>query len=479
MLFNSTAFLFFLPVVFGLYWWIGARRIGSQNLLLLFASYIFYGWWDYRFLLLIFISSCTDYWIGLALKRPSRPRRRKALLALSLLVNLGILGFFKYYGFFIDSAADLLRAVGLQPNVSSLQIILPVGISFYTFQTLSYTLDIYRGRLQPTRDAIGFFAFVAFFPQLVAGPIERARNLLPQFARTRTFELGAASDGLRQMAWGMLKKVVVADNAAPHVARIFADPGAQDGAVLLIGVFLFAVQIYCDFSGYSDIAIGTARLFGFDLMRNFAFPYFSRDIGEFWRRWHISLSSWFRDYLYIPLGGNRAGTARRLVNILATFTISGLWHGANWTFVFWGFLHGCYYIPLVLRGTHRANTDTVAPGHLIPRPRDLLSMTTTFLLVLLAWVFFRAESMSHAIAYLARMAGGPLWDGALWHGRHAWPLLLGCGVLLVEWIQRDRRHALEIQDLALPARWPVYVAVVLGTLFFGNFGEVAFIYFQF
>ncbi|MDP8287990.1 MAG: MBOAT family O-acyltransferase, partial [Candidatus Electryonea clarkiae] len=310
MLFNSFVFALFLPIVLTLYWGLQRKQIAWQNGFLLLISYIFYGWWDYRFLSLIFISSLVDYFTGLRLGREERPKQRKILLLISLTVNLGLLGFFKYYGFFVESFAEMISWFGFKPNISSLRVILPVGISFYTFQTLSYSIDIYRRKLEPTRDAISFFAFVSFFPQLVAGPIERAKNLLPQFFARRRFEMDNVKDGMRQMLWGFLKKTVIADNIAVHVDAIYNNHTAHDGFTLFIATFFFAIQIYCDFSGYSDIAIGVARLFGFKLMRNFAYPYFSRDIGEFWRRWHISLSSWFRDYVYIPLGGSRVEKPR-------------------------------------------------------------------------------------------------------------------------------------------------------------------------
>ena len=415
---------------------------------------------------------------GLRLEASESPRGRRQLLLVSLLVNLGILGFFKYFGFFVESFADLLRTVGLEPHPTTLRVLLPVGISFYTFQTLSYTIDIYRRQMTATRDPVAFFAYVGFFPQLVAGPIERARRLLPQFESRRRFDPAIATDGLRQMLWGLAKKVIVADNVAPHVDRIFADYASLDGLALGFGVFLFAIQIYCDFSGYSDIAIGTARLFGFRLMRNFAFPYFSRDIAEFWRRWHISLSTWFRDYVYIPLGGSRTSSLRRIRNILITFVVSGFWHGANWTFLAWGLLHGLYYIPLMLAGGQRQHRGTVAPGRLLPGVGDTLRICLTFGLVLVGWVFFRAESLSSAIGYLARIVEEPV-AGDLAGRQYLSTLFYVVPLLATEWLQRSREHALEIADLGRRARWLIYLTVALAVLTFGNFGEVEFIYFQF
>lgn len=477
MLFNSLIFGLFLPFVFILHW--SFRSTGSfyQNLLVLIASYIFYGWWDYRFLSLILISSLIDYVIGLKLYREPRGSHRRLLLVMSLCSNLGILGFFKYFGFFIDSFSVLLAALGIQSNEYSLQIILPVGISFYTFQTMSYTIDIYRQKLNPTTDIVAFLAFVSFFPQLVAGPIERASNLLPQFSRHRELDLKLAKDGLRQMLWGFFKKIVIADNLATHVTHIYENYADLSGLELAIGTFLFAIQIYCDFSGYSDIASGVARLFGIDLMRNFAFPYFSRDIAEFWRRWHISLSSWFRDYVYIPLGGSRVNTLRRIGNILVTFTVSGLWHGANWTFIIWGFLNGVYYIPLMLLQHQKQHTDIVAQGRILPSAQETFQILQTFGLTLLAWIFFRAESLSQAFRFIGHMFSHS-WlicpDGEL---RVA--ILYAVILLLLEWLQRESQHPLSIAHWPLPIRWSVYIALSLMILVFGNFGKVEFIYFQF
>ena len=478
MLFNSLAFAAFLPLVFALYWALGRAHIRWQNTLLLAASYVFYGWWDYRFLGLLFLSSSVDYALGIAMELSASKRRRRAFLIASLCVNLGVLGFFKYFNFFAESFTELLNGLGLQAHPTTLQIVLPVGISFYTFQTLSYTIDIYRRQMSPTRDPIAFFAYVSFFPQLVAGPIERARCLLPQFAEPRVFDAVKATDGLRQMLWGFAKKVVVADNLAPHVNVIFGDYGSQDGSLLCLGVVLFAVQIYCDFSGYSDIAIGTARLFGFSLMRNFAFPYFARDIAEFWRRWHISLSTWFRDYVYIPLGGSRSTFSVRVRNIVITFVVSGFWHGANWTFLAWGLLHGLYYLPLMIRGRNRDNLDVVASGRLLPTAGEAVRILSTFVLVLIAWVFFRAPTVGDALAYLGRVISTPF-IGDVPHRRFIVAAVYLLPFFAVEWLQRSKEHALDIAASPRLIRWVIYLAVGLTVLTLGNFGENEFIYFQF
>jgi len=475
MLFNSTVFAFFFVAVFFAYWALPSRR--AQNFLLLVASYVFYGWWDHRFLALIAISSICDYVVGQALERERAPLRRKCWLLLSLVVNLGVLGFFKYYDFFVSSLGEGLQRLDIHVHLRTLNVILPVGISFYTFQTMSYTIDIYRRQLRPVRDPIAFFAFVSFFPQLVAGPIERASNLLPQFSAPRQFSTTAARDGIRQMLWGFFKKLVVADNIALFVDQVYANSDQSDGLTLLIGTFLFAIQIYCDFSGYSDIAIGAARLLGFELCRNFAFPYFSRSIGEFWRRWHISLSTWFRDYVYIPLGGSRAKKRRHIVNVVVTFGLSGLWHGANWTFLVWGLLHAAYYIPSILRPHRAREADVVAEGRLLPSGRDALRMLTTFTLVLLAWVFFRADSVSHACEILATMFTQPY--AGLGYRRFAVPLLLCAGLLAAEWINRERQHTLSIARLPPVVRWGAYYAALTLIIYKGNTGHVPFIYFQF
>lgn len=476
MLFNSVGFPIFLAIVFSIYWLIGEGRIRAQNFLLLVASYVFYGWWDWRFLGLIFVSSLVDYLVGAAMEREDDAGRRKVLLVVSLCTNLGILGVFKYYDFFVDSMISLLTTAGLRVSVPSLRLILPVGISFYTFQTLSYTIDIYRKQIHAETNPFAFFAFVSFFPQLVAGPIERAARLLPQFTKPRGFDLQQAKDGLRQCLWGLFKKVVVADSVAVLVDHIFSQYYRFNGLTLAAGTVFFAIQIYCDFSGYSDIAIGTARLFGFKIMRNFAYPYFSRDIGEFWHRWHISLSSWFRDYLYIPLGGNRVGRLRRILNVLITFTVSGLWHGGNWTFVFWGLLNGLYYIPQMVMGWGEHATHTVAENRWLPNPREGIQLLGTFVLVNFAWIFFRAPSMSYAFSFIRQMFSHPFDLATVPMTNH---VLLCSFVLGAEWVQREKQHGLQIADLAVPVRWAIYYGLIGLVLFFGQTNETPFIYFQF
>lgn len=482
MLFNSIQFALFLPLVFAIFWLLDRKNLRVQNAFIIFASYVFYGWWDWRFLGLIVFSSIVDYTVGLTMAREERPGRRKLLLGISLAANLGILGFFKYFDFFIQSASELLTLAGLHAHPTTLRIILPVGISFYTFQTLSYTIDIYRRKIGPTRDLLAFFAFVSFFPQLVAGPIERAKSLLPQFLSPRRFNYDAAREGSKLILWGFLKKVVIADNLAPLVETVFSNQGHYGTLGLMTGLFAFALQIYGDFSGYSDIAIGVARLFGFDLMRNFAYPYFSRDIGEFWRRWHISLSTWFRDYVYIPLGGSRTGKLRRIFNIMVTFTVSGLWHGANWTFVIWGALNGAYYIPLMLSGKVRREEEPGAAPTWMDRAKTMSSILVTFFFTLLAWAFFRAATVGDAIRYIGgiftRLTSHAAQDLALLAG-NASILVLSLLFMLVEWVKRDEENPLKLRRAPMLVQWGVYLLVFLVIAWVGSFHKQAFIYFQF
>ena len=375
-----------------------------RNLTLLIASYIFYGWWDARFLTLIIFSTLVDYTLSRLIFNNTVEKERKFLLFLSLFINLGLLFYFKYYNFFITEFVESFLSVGINLDVSSLKIILPVGISFYTFQTLSYTIDVYRGKMAAENNFLNVATFIAFFPQLVAGPIERATNLLPQFKVNKRFKYEDGVEGLKQILWGLFKKMVIADNCAVYVNDIFGNYTEYNSISLILGAFFFTFQIYCDFSGYSDIAIGTARLFGFKLSINFKYPYFSRDIAEFWRRWHISLSTWFRDYLYIPLGGSRGGVSSKVKNTFIIFVVSGFWHGANWTFIFWGFLNALYFLPLLLSNKNRENVNTdVGEGDLKSNFNDFFSILKTFILTNIAWVFFRADSLTQAFDYLFKI----------------------------------------------------------------------------
>ncbi|TPV33362.1 MBOAT family protein [Paucihalobacter ruber] len=482
MLFNSIDFAVFLPIVFVLYWFFCQKNLKLQNILIVVASYVFYGWWDWRFLSLIIFSTVLDYSIGIALSKENNNSKRKLLLLLSILVNLGFLGFFKYYNFFLDNLITAFTFFGTELRASSLEIILPVGISFYTFQTLSYTIDVYRNKLEPTKNFVAFSAFVSFFPQLVAGPIERATNLLPQFYTQRKFEHNKAVDGLRQILWGMFKKVVVADNCAVFANDFFNNHSDYGGSGLLLGVVFFTFQIYGDFSGYSDIAIGTSRLFGFDLKQNFAFPYFSRDIAEFWRRWHISLSTWFRDYLYIPLGGSKGGKMMKVRNTFIIFIVSGFWHGANWTFIIWGALNAIYFLPLLLANKNRINLGIVGEGGSLPTLRDVFNISYTFFLTMIAWVFFRADSVTHAIDYLKIMFSKSLFSIPMFENRtHAFEVIvLIVFLLFIEWHGRESKYGLERIGLTWNRnlRITFYLGIIcLIFLFIGK--EQEFIYFQF
>jgi alginate O-acetyltransferase complex protein AlgI len=483
MLFNSIDFAIFLPIVFILYWFFAYKKLKLQNFIIVVASYLFYGWWDWRFLSLILFSTIVDYTIGLKLSNEENHLKRKALLWISILVNLGFLGFFKYYNFFIDNFITVFSFFGTDLEVNSLNIILPVGISFYTFQTLSYTIDVYRRKLEPTKDFIIFSAFVSFFPQLVAGPIERATHLLPQFYKKRTFDYSKAVDGMRHILWGLFKKIVIADNCAEYANQIFNNSENLNGSTLVLGALFFTFQIYGDFSGYADIAIGTSRLFGFDLSKNFSFPYFSRNVAEFWRRWHISLSTWFRDYLYIPLGGSRGGTWMKIRNTFAIFIVSGFWHGANWTFIVWGALNAIYFLPLLLTNKNRNNIETVAQGRIFPTIKEFLSMLLTFGLTIFAWIFFRANNIEHAISYISEILSPSLFLKPNFEGIDSSSttiIILVFIFILVEWKGREDKYAIEKLGIKWkrPIRYAMYYLIIIAIFWFGG-SKQQFIYFQF
>lgn len=486
MLFNSLDFAVFLPIVFVFYWFITHRNLKAQNASIVLTSYLFYGFWDWRFLGLIAFSTTVDYWASLSMSAYDNQTVRKGLLWLSLAVNLGFLAFFKYCNFFLESFMDAFSIMGIPFNSGSLNIILPVGISFYTFQTMSYTIDVYKKKLRPTKDILAFAAYVSFFPQLVAGPIERATNFLPQFLRKRSFNYTEATNGCRQILWGFFKKLVIADNFAVFADEIFNNSEQYSGLILLLGAFFFAFQIYGDFSGYSDIAIGTARLFGFNLMQNFAFPYFSRDIAEFWRRWHISLSTWFRDYVYIPLGGSKGGTGKRIRNTFIIFIVSGFWHGANWTFIAWGALNAMFFLPLLLANNNRKNLDVIVVHRWLPKGKELLGMTGTFFITLLAWVFFRAENIGHALSYLKDLFSGLFNSGSAlafhkYINNFDWSFFgLFAFFILIEWFGRTKQFGFEIfEEQGKTVKYLATLITVVLILTFMATGEQNFIYFQF
>ena len=483
MLFHSLTYAIFLPIVFLLYWFVFDYAMRGcnhqllwQNLLIVVASYIFYGWWDWRFLILIAITTILSFLSGIGVEKAPTQRGKKAIMIANIVVNLGILGVYKYYDFF---AMQFARLFGIESDFLLLHLILPVGISFYTFQALSYSIDVYRKEIEPTHDIIAFTAFLSFFPQLVAGPIERATNLLPQFQKKRTFDYAQAVDGMRQILWGFFKKIVVADNCATYVDQVFADLGSHSGSTLLLAAILFTFQIYGDFSGYSDIAIGTAKLFGIKLMRNFNVPYFSRDIAEFWRRWHISLTTWFRDYVYIPLGGSRPTLPRRLEvkddrlkarytkaivirNTFIIFLLSGFWHGANWTFLLWGAYHALLFVPLLLMNKNRRFRDDER------RYADIPRILCTFLLVVIGWIIFRSPSISACGEYLLGICDRSLW--AMPYIENSLQLIatfIAIGVmLLMEWRKQ------------LPNRWWMYYVIIIAIWWFAG-QDMDFIYFQF
>ena len=481
MLFNSSSFAIFLPIVFTLYWFFTNKSLKIQNLLLLAASFYFYSCWDWRFVFLLLFSIVLDYFSGIKMENSKNDNERKFWLWLSIGINLGFLGFFKYYNFFAESFAEMLQNFGLQVNPWTLKVILPVGISFYTFHGLSYVLDIYFKRIKAERNFVEYAVFVSFFPLLVAGPIERATHLLPQIKVKREFSYEKAVDGMRQILWGLFKKMVIADNCAVFANQIFANSATASGSELVLGALFFTFQIYGDFSGYSDIALGTARLFGIDLLRNFAFPYFSRDIAEFWRRWHISLSSWFRDYLYIPLGGSKGGNWMRIRNTFAIFLVSGFWHGANWTFIIWGFLNALFIMPSIILKTNRNNLEIVAMNKLIPSLRDVFNILLTFSLTVFAWIFFRAESVHHAIEYIVGIFNASLFTIPDVKTAAYATLILIAFFMLIEWIGREHQFALQDFLVKKPRfiRWLFYGFIILLIGLFLQTHETPFIYFQF
>ena len=513
MLFNSFEYLIFLPIVFLLYWFVfdyamrGCKRqLLWQNLLIVVASYVFYGWWDWRFLILIAITTVLSFLSGIGIEKAPTNRSKKAVMIANIVVNLGILGIYKYYDFFATQFAQLF---GIESDFLLLHLILPVGISFYTFQALSYSIDVYRKQIEPTHDIISFTAFLSFFPQLVAGPIERATNLLPQFQKKRTFDYAQAVDGMRQILWGLFKKIVVADNCATYVDHVFGDLGSQSGSTLLLAAVLFTFQIYGDFSGYSDIAIGTAKLFGIKLMRNFNVPYFSRDIAEFWRRWHISLTTWFRDYVYIPLGGSKPVLPARLEvkgdkvkarymktiairNTFIIFLLSGFWHGANWTFVLWGAYHALLFVPLLLMNKNRRYRDTVATITLpdgtvktkwLPSIREKGQMLLTFVLVVFGWIIFRAQDISQFGEVVSTICSESLFSVPWLMNRMFYVSVFASlsVLIIVEWLNRTNGGVLSATVFKLNrwTRWVIYLILILMIYLLGKFDYTQFIYFQF
>jgi len=476
MLFNSIEFAIFLPIVFILYWFVFNKKLSKQNLLLLLVSYVFYAWWDWRFLFLLAFSTFLDYFSGLKIEQATSNAKSKFWLITSIGINLGFLGFFKYYNFFVTELSNSLTSIGLSVNPWLLKIVLPVGISFYTFHGLSYIIDVYKKRIVAEKNFVEYAVFVSYFPLLVAGPIERATHLLPQVKKVRTFNYDQAVDGLRQILWGLFKKIVIADNCAMYANAIFNNSASHDGSSLFIGALFFTFQIYGDFSGYSDIALGASRLFGIELLRNFAYPYFSRDIAEFWRRWHISLSTWFRDYLYFPLGGSKGGTWMKVRNTFAIFLVSGFWHGANWTFIAWGFLNALYFIPLLLLNRNRNHIEVISTNALFPSVKEFFQISFTFFLTVIAWIFFRADSITHAFSILKVLFSKSFFQKPDFIGAHdTFYLLIHITMIIVmiviEWLHRDKQFGLQFNQKTLNStfkRWSIYTIIVVFILLFAG-----------
>lgn len=478
MLFNTVSFAAFLPIVLLLYWFVTQKKLAWQNMLLLVSSYFFYACWDYRFLFLLVFSTALDYYTGIKIGETQDRKMKKFWLTLSIVINLGFLSIFKYYNFFVESFADGLSLLGVKSNPYTLDIILPVGISFYTFHGLSYIIDIYRERVTPEKNFVNYSVFVSFFPLLVAGPIERATHLLPQIRSKRIFNSATFNDGLRQILWGLFKKVVIADNCGVYVDQIFNDSAHHSGSTLVFGAILFSFQLYGDFSGYTDIALGTARLMGIELLRNFSFPYFARDIAEFWRRWHISLTTWFKDYVYIPLGGSKVSRNTQIRNTFIIFLLSGFWHGANWKFLCWALINACYFLPLMLSNKNRKHLEIVAYERIFPNIKEVWQMTATFMLTVFSRIFFRADDVQHAFSFIKGIFNASLFTiPEILPGKI---ILLIAIFMTIEWF--GRRSAYAIADLfkttPIVVRWGFYYLIIWAVFFFSNSGQ-QFIYFQF
>ena len=479
MLFNSLDFAIFMPIVFMIYW-VFSKNVKAQNIFLLAASYFFYGWWDWRYLSLVLVCSIINYLAGLLLMNTNREKHRKLILICCCVVSLGVLGIFKYYDFFLQAFVDAFSILGIKMQAHTLKLILPVGISFYTFHTLSYTIDVYRGKFDPTKNILSFFLFVSIFPLAMAGPIERATNLLPQIYKKRTFDYEQAVDGMRQILWGLFKKIAIADTCAEIVNSIFESYHTMPASALVIGAIMFAFQIYGDFSGYSDMAIGIGKLLGFKFLRNFNYPYFSRDIAEFWRRWHMSLTTWFRDYLYIPLGGSRVSKWKIVRNTFVIYLVSGFWHGANWTFIVWGLFHALLFVPLIVTEKNRKYTNSVAEGRLLPTLKEIGQILTTFTLVTIGWIFFRADTIKDAMEYFTGICNSSIFTLPQMDTQIIICTILIIIMIIIEWIGRNEQYAIA----ELGKKWkPVYryilyyIILFLSLCFAGD--KQTFIYFQF
>lgn len=477
MFFNSLSFAVFLPLVFLFYWSLGQNSKRTQNTILIIASYYFYSCWDWRFLFLLIFSTFLDFFTALQIEKGKSIKSRKFWFWLSIIVNLGFLGVFKYYDFFATSMANMIGSLGFNANPLLLKLILPVGISFYTFHGLSYVIDIYYKRISAERNFIDYSLFVSYFPLLVAGPIERATHLLPQVKKVRKFDFEQAKSGVYQILWGLFKKVVIADTCATYANAIFDNFQNMNSFSLLLGAFYFAFQIYGDFSGYSDIALGVSKLFGIELLRNFNFPYFSRDIAEFWRRWHISLSSWFRDYVYIPLGGSKGSKTKQIRNVFIIFLLSGFWHGANWTFLAWGAINAMFFLPLLLLKKNRSNLDSVSIELSFNSIKVISQIVFTFIITCFAWIFFRSPSIGSAVNYIERIfTQGEFAEQYLKNERYNYEILiLIVSFIAIEWINRNK-----IEPLSGKNSWIKVALCLIGIVVLGVFSDYkSFIYFQF
>lgn len=476
MLFNSLEFAIFLPIVFALFWFVAKGKTRLQNFILLVSSCVFYMFLIPEYILILFLAIVVDYVAGIWIDRVEG-KKRKLLLWLSVVTTCLILFVFKYYNFFIDNTNAIAKLLGWNYSIEALQIALPIGLSFHTFQSLSYVIDVYHREQKAEKDFLTYSVYVMFFPQLVAGPIERAANLLPQFHAFKKFDLKLAADGMRQILWGLFTKCVIADNCALYVNSVYNGYAHETNGSLWLAAILFSFQIYGDFSGYSNIALGTAKLFGFRLMQNFNYPYFSRDIAEFWRRWHISLTTWFRDYIYKPLGGNKRGMAITLRNTLIIFLVSGFWHGSNWTFIAWGGVNALLFVPLLLSGKNKRHFDVVAQDRLLPSFKEVFRMALTFWLTTIAWVFFRAKTMTQAGCYLQGMFSSE--HLGLPKNADLKLIALIAIFMIIEWTGRKKEHALDVVGLPTPQRRLIYTCVFLMLSFFAVYNKSEFIYFQF
>jgi alginate O-acetyltransferase complex protein AlgI len=477
MFFNSFHFAIFLPLVFVLYWFVFNKSKTSQNIILIVASYFFYACWDWRFLFILIFSTLLDYFSGIQIEKSKSDKQSKFWFWLSIVINLGFLGVFKYYNFFVTSFTTFLGDFGFQANPLLIKVIIPVGISFYTFHGLSYVIDVYKKRINAEHNIIEYALFVSYFPLLVAGPIERATHLLPQVKVKREFNFEKAKEGIHQIIWGLVKKIVIADSCAMYANEVFNHQENMNTLSLVLGAVYFAFQIYGDFSGYSDIALGTSKLFGIDLLKNFNFPYFSRDIAEFWRRWHISLSYWFKDYLYIPLGGSKGGKGMQIRNTFIIFLVSGFWHGANWTFIAWGFLNALYFLPLLLLNKNRNNLEDINFKWNKQGLLTILNIIGTFCLTTLAWIFFRSKSITDAFYYIKKMVTNLNFDVQyLEHDRYSVELLLLIGVFVIfEWFNKYKIEPISGNYENIKLVFCIIAILTLGV--FSDHKE--FIYFQF